>query len=125
MGYSCTAKAAMVLDTFHGGGEVSNTWTWKGTEYFYEQGRENQDGAITGTIWSMSGRRKGSFRISPDGIVERAPHGMRTCLSERDGLAMYLKLHEPGEAWRKACEWDQVDPSEKFVVFSPDNPYAS
>ena len=26
--------------------------------------------------------------------------------------------------WRKACEFDGVDPKEKFVVFSDDNPYA-
>lgn len=26
-------------------------------------------------------------------------------------------------AWRSACEHDGIDPSVRFVVFSPDNPY--
>jgi hypothetical protein len=28
------------------------------------------------------------------------------------------------EQWRKACEWDKIDPNEKFVIFSEDNPHA-
>ncbi len=27
------------------------------------------------------------------------------------------------ERWAKACEYDNVDPSSMFVVFSEDNPY--
>lgn len=28
------------------------------------------------------------------------------------------------ELWIKACEFDQIDPASKFVVFSTDNPWA-
>ena len=85
MGYSCTAAAHKTLERLL---EVatrlgpvdnsSNTWEFKGHRYFYEQGRENADGAITGTIFVMldEGRCKpaGSLRINPDGKIVRAPH---------------------------------------------------
>ena len=29
------------------------------------------------------------------------------------------------ELWRKACEFDEIDPSSKFVVFSPENKFAT
>ncbi len=82
MGWSCTAKAGLTLDgiskTFQGS---SNTWnTEKGT-FFFETGRENADGAITGQVWKMvdvpkKGRcnRSGSFRIETDGTIARFPH---------------------------------------------------
>lgn len=37
-----------------------------------------------------------------------------------------LRLNGPlnaKEKWMLACDWDGVDPNEKFVVFSDDNPY--
>lgn len=27
--------------------------------------------------------------------------------------------------WRKACEWEGIDPSTRFAVFSPNNNYAN
>jgi len=48
-----------------------------GRTYFYEIGRENGDGAITGTVLEDLGyntaRRIGSFRISPTGEITRFP----------------------------------------------------
>jgi hypothetical protein len=38
----------------------------------------------------------------------------------------FLRLTGPTtakEKWLLACEWDEVDPNEKFVVFSEGNPY--
>jgi hypothetical protein len=55
----------------------SNTWEKRGVRYFYEVGRENADGSITGTVWKMVGengaRRSGSFRIDNAGTVVRGP----------------------------------------------------
>ena len=125
MGYSCAAKADYVLNTFRGDGESSNTWRGPdGREYFYEVGRENRDGAITGSVWCMDGYRKGSFRIARDGRIERAPCGLKDRLSEVVGIANYLKAHEPREAWAYACAFDGIEPGASFVVFSPENPYA-
>jgi len=82
MGWSCTARAGLTLDgiskAFQGS---SNTWnTEKGT-FFFETGRENDDGAITGQVWKTvdvpkKGRckRAGSFRIEPNGKINRFPH---------------------------------------------------
>jgi len=81
MGYSCTRKAS---DTEHKWQEAcrkstgsSNSWQDKTGSYFYEVVRENDDGAITGTVYRNLPdgycRRSGSFRIEPDGSVTRAP----------------------------------------------------
>jgi hypothetical protein len=100
MGYSCTAKAAHTLEGVQAVvaqvGEKygyltvlpgSNSLPNKG---FWEIGRENPDGAITGTIWrplnaAEKGRwahldkldervtRAGGFRIEPNGEISRFP----------------------------------------------------
>lgn len=97
MGYSCRADAAYALERIeaasqaahgahHSGLIVNNAGKVVG---FYERGRENADGAITGSIFRVYGefpwahdeqsrllapcKRAGSFRISPDGEVERFP----------------------------------------------------
>ena len=124
MGYSATAKACMVLDTFKGGDKSSNVWAWKGHRYMYERGRENADGAITGSVIRMDGKRCGSFRIDPDGQVIRAPHGMGTCMSEQAGRANYLRRYDPHGAWAEACKFDGIPADSKFAAFSSDNPYA-
>jgi hypothetical protein len=85
MGYSLTAKANDRLNMImeHNGDESSNTWfDDKGNRYFYEIGRENPDGAFTGSVWKFitegeyAGRAKksGSIRIGPNGEVTRFPN---------------------------------------------------
>lgn len=55
----------------------ANTYTFDGgkTVYFHEIGREQHDGAITGKIFKFVGtdsaRHVGSFRIEPDGRINR------------------------------------------------------
>ena len=57
MGYSCSAKASLTLDAAMRilqavfPGESSNTWKKDGETYFFERGREQYDGAITGTVY--------------------------------------------------------------------------
>jgi len=94
MGYSCTKDAAEKLQAimakleeegliaYHNGRPIANTWRRGQDTLFYEIGRENLDGAITGSVWSMSGRRIGSFRIEPDGSVTRFPGMPKKILEE-------------------------------------------
>lgn len=96
MGYSCTVAADDSLDAIEqylrqffpfltAKGDISG-WAWKfgEDEYFFERGRENVDGAITGSVYRMfkwcnpaTGiieercRKVGSVRIEPDGTVTR------------------------------------------------------
>lgn len=52
--------------------------------YFFERGREQSDGAITGQVFRFvdSDRvvRATSFRIEPDGTVSRYPTGFRAAI---------------------------------------------
>ena len=123
MGYSCTAKAASVMDTFNGGDQTCNTWTYNGRRYFYERGGQNADGTITAAGIAMTGGRGDSFKISPEGEIIRAPHGMKACLNPTAGLVNYLRIHEPRALWRLACEYDDIPTNTSFAVFSNDNPY--
>ena len=70
---------------------------------FWETGREQADGAITGTVWKPWAQDKtrvvkaGSFRIEPDGRVSRFPG---TTPEERaqaytQGQAEYTRLYGP------------------------------
>ena len=80
MGYSCNAISDLVLDAMIkvmqdcGPHKCSNAWVVDGVEYFYEIGREQEDGSITGTVMELSNAHKvGSFKISHDGKVVRFP----------------------------------------------------
>lgn len=90
MGYSCTARASFTergVDKFAGDGKTSNGLASGG---FYERGREQADGAITGTVWrplnaaekvkyahlsDVENRvaKAGSFKIGGDGKIVRFP----------------------------------------------------
>lgn len=80
MGYSCTQDADNMLGVIRhtfGSKDSSNVLILKGERYFYERGRENADGAITGTLMKeLPGnlaQTVGSYRIAPDGRVARFP----------------------------------------------------
>lgn len=81
MGYSSTAAAAFAMDWIRDHVSIpvdgsSNAIPGGG---FWEVGRENPDGAITGTVWKPWAKdpsrvvRRGSFRVDPDGSVVRFP----------------------------------------------------
>ncbi len=90
MGYSCTAVASNVLEFMlsdlskNVGNGTSNGWFNNCCEFFFEQGKENEDGAITGQVYRLMNNkcyRAGSVRIEPDGIVSRfahIPHSLKT-----------------------------------------------
>ncbi len=81
MGYSCTANASLTLEGImnqRSDTSSSNTWEHEnGFVYFYDVGRENRDGAITGSVWKVlkngNAKPSGNFRIEPDGSVTRFP----------------------------------------------------
>tara|TARA_R100001086_G_scaffold184368_2_gene102978 strand:+ start:1946 stop:2323 length:378 start_codon:yes stop_codon:yes gene_type:complete len=95
MGYSYAIVAGDALDALFDilagpNPASSNCWERKGVSYFFERGRENRDGAITGTVYrnltaaeaaadprldpsKTYCRKAGTFRIDPDGRVTRFP----------------------------------------------------
>ncbi len=80
MGYSCTRDAADMLGTvshFFATEGNGNILTIGKTQYFFERGREQGDGAITGTLMEMLPndycRKAGTVRIEPDGELARFP----------------------------------------------------
>jgi hypothetical protein len=98
MGYSCRADASKVADLWTAKcvteTGTSNTWNHETgspstgiTRRFYEIGREQNDGSITGTIMEFLADRPtfakkvGTFKIGPDGDFVRGPAFLRTlCL---------------------------------------------
>lgn len=75
---------------------VSNTYVYKGKRYTFIHGREQRDGAITGSVYllldnpDIQGQylayKKGSFRIEPNGIATRFPVGLNDLLMAAEQL---------------------------------------
>lgn len=93
MGWSCMAKAGNRLRaiqewcSWNGGDSSQNSWRdpKTGVRHFFEVGREQDDGAITGTIYKHATefpgdtyKRAGSFRIEPDGRTFRGPAALKS-----------------------------------------------
>jgi hypothetical protein len=105
MGYSCTRDAqdtlAVISHRFATDGNP-NVWTI-GTvqrkQYFFERGRENEDGAITGTLMVMLDgdmcRPVGSVRIAPDGTIERFPKLIARDRAELEYYARDVRARNP------------------------------
>lgn len=96
MGYSCTKDANDMLGLIRnqfGDGTASNGLAISGETYFYEVGKEQADGAITGTLFqnidANHARRVGSFRINADGTIARFPRIRRDMQ-----ISMYLRFLE-------------------------------
>src|SRR5712691_5997096 len=79
MGYSCTKDAADTLAVIEHTFRVKDghVLTIRGTDHFFERGREQTDGAITGKLMEMLPddycRSVGTVRIEPDGTITRFP----------------------------------------------------
>jgi hypothetical protein len=84
MGYSCSTLANFAYDAILGlmqdpDEKLSNCWNSKGKRYMVEIGRENPDGAMTGSVYLFCGpeqnkfRRVGTIRIERDGTITRWP----------------------------------------------------
>lgn len=94
MGYSCAKNAGDSLDKINNilqdeyTDKLPTTEDGKVIDFtvpngFFEIGKENYDGAITGTVWKFIGsycsdgkfncNKAGSFRIEPSGFITRFP----------------------------------------------------
>ena len=93
MGWSATAKACDIERQWSNACRAqtggSNKYEANGNTYFYDIGREQRDGAITGQVFQMSdtgyATRVGTFRIEPDGTVTRYPVGIKQLLTYKEG----------------------------------------
>jgi hypothetical protein len=95
MGYSCRQDADTTyqewLEYCYATTGVSNSYLYKNNRYCLQIGREQNDGAITGTVMllidnpDIEGQylaySKGSFRIEPNGIGTRFPTGLKDLLA--------------------------------------------
>lgn len=84
MGYSCTVQADRTLNaTLNKANGLpvhnfsySNTWEHAGGKYFFERGKEQADGSITGSVFKFipgtsTCRQFGSLKIAANGNVVR------------------------------------------------------
>ena len=109
MGYSCAAKASMVhsallkeLKKTDPTDQTQNVWISPvdRAKFMEERGRENADGAITGTVFRfmLDGqhiRKAGSYRIEPDGKITRFPgtQAKQREAAEAAGKAEYERVY--------------------------------
>lgn len=96
MGYSCTKDASDMLGLIRhsfSDGKTSNGLTLRGRSYFYEVGRENADGSITGPLYininESHARIVGRFKINADGRVLRFPR-----ITRDQRIALMFKFGE-------------------------------
>ena len=110
MGYSTNAIASEVLTALfdncltpklYKGQKMSNTWVTPKGEFFYETTRKDQpDGGICGSIFSMTGQRKGTLKITGKGEIINFP---TTTFEQRQraqsiGMAKFVKTYGAGQA---------------------------
>ena len=92
MGYSCTKDASEMLGLIRhqfSDGTTSNGLVIRQHSdvrtYFYEVGKEQADGSITGTLFQnvdeSHARKVGSFRINSDGTIARFPRIRRDMMT--------------------------------------------
>lgn len=104
MGYSSTVKAGNTSKAVieqHRYQNSGNTFTTDGgkTVYFIERGREQADGAETGTVMKFVGadscRRHGTYRVNPDGKIIRWAGLPKKywAAAEAAGLAEYNRVY--------------------------------
>jgi len=109
MGYSCNTVSMMVYDEMivqlQGASSKEhtsqNTWDHNGLDHFAEIGREQRDGAVTGSVWAMLPdgarcRKVGSFRINPGGKVARWPSSTKAqrWTAQQAGQGKYQETYQ-------------------------------
>ena len=111
MGYSCTRDAQDTLAILSrqyatdGNPNVLTMGTVRKARYFFERGRENEDGSITGTLMVIVqdadgkdtdfARVKGSVKIAADGTIERWPNLIARDRVEIEYLARDTRARNP------------------------------
>lgn len=97
MGYSCTQDADHMLGLIRHvltNGKYSNGIVIGQASYFYDIGKEQDDGSITGQLWMNltedTARPVGSFKISAEGEIVRFPR--LSAARRREIQALYADL---------------------------------
>lgn len=104
MGYSCTARASEVLDKIMSYDKFNIDH--EKYSYFIEIGKENFDGAITGTVYRLIGesfvredglksrrcKKAGSFRIDSNGEIVRFPGVPKSLFKEIEEEALSMVM---------------------------------
>lgn len=96
MGYSCTMSADEVFMTWTRycttDTGMSNVYSHNGSRYCLQIGKEQRDGAMTGTVLRLEATdiegqslayASGSWRIDADGTVKRYPVGLKQLLGDK------------------------------------------
>ena len=127
MGYSCAVKADNVLDalmvqlqvTDRGQDKSSNGWSHNGHSYFFERGREQSDGAITGTVYLVVNNKcykRRSIRIEPNGFITRFTTSTKAQRQSAMTVGL-VKFHEVfGGGWKEDEVLSRLLGDCKFVV---------
>lgn len=107
MGYSCTVDAGNMLGLIESIYATNNdcTMTIDGNQFFFERGREQADGAITGTLMLMIPNsaycsKVGNVRINPDGSIARFPR-----IDKRHCEKMFADLKQTNSARLNAMSY--------------------
>lgn len=102
MGYSCTQDASHMLGVISrmcGKDGNGNILRIDGKEFFFERGKEQGDGAITGTLMEMLPgdfcRKAGSVRINPDGTIARFPRFTKRDKEEAENTLRDMQARNP------------------------------
>lgn len=122
MGYSCSHLAGLRLNCISEAciknTGSSNTWKREnGDQYFFETGKENYGGSITGSIWKIlpngMAKRSGGFRIEPDGKISRGPKFMKDApaflirIVDTEGYEyLYSKTHDILNIQEEIKNWE-------------------
>lgn len=113
MGWSCRREAGMTMDAIRNfciqETGSSNTYWSKGNKYFFEIGREQRDGAITGTIHKfLDGnrcRKTSTLRIEPNGKISRGPAVLKK-------VPVYLLKIKDVRGVEITTLWENGDPTD-------------
>lgn len=122
MGYSCGRAADDTLTIIRirlCGGPNRNTWEEGGKKYLFELGKENKDGAITGSIWRRTRTdedgadyygRSSTFRIEHNGHLSRGPKSWKDTLKDREAelKTQYDRNRYVTREWRPKYERSEV-----------------
>ena len=102
MGYSCTQDASHmlgVISKMYATDGNPNILTIKGKQFFFERGREQNDGSITGNLFQMlpndMARKAGSVKIDADGQIARFPGMLKDEREEAENTFCDLRARNP------------------------------
>ena len=127
MGYSSTIKASFVMDSLmillqSSSPRINsyNAWEKKGIKFFHEIGREQKDGAITGTVHRYISddlcKVAGSFRIESNGKISRFVGSTKQQRTEAETAGLIKFYTTYNKSWTEDKVLPEHIRSSKFAV---------